>query len=88
MKYYEFTCKTSFSGDKPVQSGIACVPDDHPLELIESEIAGGLKVKEVTLTSPDLDLENEFRRHRENKGKSTETNGVYANLGKIEVIVF
>ena len=88
MKYYEFTCKTSFSGAKPVQSGIARVPDNHPLELIDSEIAGALKVTEVTLTSANLDLENEFRRRRETKEKRTETSGVYANLGKLEVIVF
>jgi hypothetical protein len=88
MKYYQFTCKTSFSGGKPVQSGIARVPDNHPLELIESEIAGALKVTEVTLTSPNLDLEDEFRRHRETKERGTETSGVYADLGTIEVIVF
>jgi len=88
MKYYEFTCKTSFSGGNPVQSGIARVPDNHPLELIESEIAGALKVTEVTLTSANLDLEDKFRGRREAKEQGTETQGVYANLGKIEVIVF
>jgi hypothetical protein len=87
MKYYEFTCKTSFSSGRPVQSGIARVPDNHPLDLIESEIAGALKMSEVTLTSADLDLENEFRRRREPKGQ-TDTDGLYANLGTIEVIVF
>jgi|GEM_PF-3708898 hypothetical protein len=90
MKYYEFTCKTTFSGDKPAQSGIACVPDNHPLDLVEAEIAGALKMSEVTLTSADLDLENEFRRRREPKEewKGTKTNGLYANLGAVEIIVF
>ena len=91
MKYYEFSYKTSFSGDNPVQTGIACVQDDQPLELIRSEIAGGLNVGEVTLTSADLEdsgLENEFRRHRETGKQETKTSGVYANLGVVEVILF
>jgi hypothetical protein len=91
MKYYEFTYTTSFSGDNPVQTGIARVPDDQPLELIRSEIAGGLNVGEVTLTSAGLenrDLENEFRQHRETGQQKTETGGVYANLGVVEVILF
>ena len=88
MKYYEFTCKTSFSGGKPVQTGLACVPDSHPLELIESEIAGALSVTEVTLISADFDLENEFRRYRETREKGTQAGGTYANFGAIEVIVF
>ena len=88
MKYYEFTSKTSFSGGKPVQSGIARVPDNHPPELIESEIAGALNVPEVTLTSTDLDLEDKFRQYRDRSEQGVETDGVYANLGTIEVIVF
>ena len=91
MKYYEFTYKTSFSDDNPVQTGIACVKDDQPLELIRTEIAGGLNVGEVTLTSANLDdhgLENEFRQHRETGKQETKTGGVYANLGAVEVILF
>jgi hypothetical protein len=91
MKYYEFTYKTSFSGDNPVQTGIARVRDDQPLELIRSEIAGGLKVGEVTLTSADVDnrgLETKFHQHRETAKQETETGGVYANLGVVEVILF
>ena len=91
MKYYEFTYKTSFSPDNPIQTGIARVPDSHPLELIRSEIAGGLNVGEVTLTSANLDnrdLENQFRRYQETGQKRTEAGGVYANLGVVEVIVF
>ena len=91
MKYYEFTYKTSFSGDNPVQTGIACVRDDQPMELIRSEIAGGLNVGEVTLTSADLQdhgLEDEFRQHRETGEQETKAGGVYANLGVVEVILF
>ena len=88
MTYYEFTCKTSFSGGKPALSGIACVPDNHPPELVESEIAGALNSSEVTLNSAKVDLENEFRRRRERTDPGTETSGQYANLGIVEVIIF
>ena len=91
MKYYEFTYKTSFSGDNPVQTGIARVPDNQPLELIRAEIAGALNVGEVTLTSANLesrDLEDQFRRYRETGEKETAAGGVYANLGTVEVITF
>ena len=93
MKYYEFTYKTSFSGDNPVQTGLARVPDNQPLELIRAKIAGALNVGEVTLTSANQesrDLEDQFRRYQEmGKGKKgTGTNGAYANLGIVEVIVF
>jgi hypothetical protein len=91
MKYYEFTYKTGFSGDNPVQTGIARVPDNQPLELVRSEIAGALNVGEVTLTSENLesrDLEDEFRRYQEMGEKGTATGGAYANLGVVEFIVF
>lgn len=88
MTYYEFTCKTSFSGGKPALSGIACVPDNHPLEGIESEIAGALNSSEVTLNSANVDLENEFRRRRELAERGIESHGIYANLGTVEVIIF
>lgn len=89
MTYYEFTGKTSFSKGKPALSGIACVPDNHPLELVESEIAGALNVPEVTLDSPKLDVESEFQRRRELAASGSVTNGQYANLGGvIEVIIF
>jgi len=91
MKYYQFTNKTSFSGDNPVQTGIARVPDNQPLELIRSEIVGALNVGEVTLTSANLesrDLQDQFRRYQEMGKKGTGTDGAYANLGIVEVIVF
>ena len=91
MKYYEFTYKTTFSGDNPVQTGIARVPDNQPLELIRSAIAGALNVGEVTLTSANpenRDLEDEFRRFQEMGEKGTATGGAYANLGVVEFIVF
>ena len=88
MTYYEFSCKTSFSGGKPVLSGIARVPDNQPLELVQSEIAGALNSSEVTLNSAKIDLESEFRRHREHAGREKEPSGQYANLGIVEVIVF
>jgi hypothetical protein len=91
MKYYEFTYKTSFSGDSPVQTGIARVPDDQPLDLIRTEIAGALNAGEVTLTSANLEnsnLEGQFRRYRETGEKETGAGGVYANLGIVEVIAF
>jgi hypothetical protein len=91
MKYYEFTYKTSFSGDNPVQTGIARVPDNQPLELIQTKIAGALNVGEVTLTSENLenrDLEEKFRRYQETGKKGTGTDGAYANLGIVGVIVF
>ena len=91
MKYYEFTYKTSFSGDNPVQTGLARVPDNQPLELIRAKIAGALNVGEVTLTSANQesrDLEDQFRRYQEMGKKGTGTNGAYANLGIVEVIVF
>ena len=91
MKYYEFTYKTSFSGDNPVQTGIARVPDSQPLELIRTEIAGALNVGEVTLTSANLeshDVEEKFRRYQEMEKKGTGVDGAYANLGIVEVIVF
>jgi hypothetical protein len=86
--YYEFTCKTSFSGRKPALSGIARVPDNQPLEVIESEIAGALNSSEVTLNSAKVDLESEFRRRRELAESGIETHGIYAKLGTIEVIIF
>jgi hypothetical protein len=55
MKYYGFTYKTSFSGDNPVQTGVARVPDNQPLELVRTEIAGALNVGEVMLTSENLE---------------------------------
>ena len=91
MKYYEFTYKTTFSGDNPVQTGIARVPDNQPVELIRSAIAGALNVGEVTLTSAspeNRDLEDEFRRFQEMGEKGTATDGAYANLGVVEFIVF
>jgi hypothetical protein len=91
MKYYEFTYKTSFSGDNPVQTGIARVADNQPLDLIRMKIAGALNVGEVTLTSANLengDLEDKFRRYQELGKKGTAINGAYANLGIVEVIVF
>jgi hypothetical protein len=91
MMYYEFTYKTSFSGDSPVQTGIARVSDNQPLELIRSQIAGALNVGEVILTSANLengDLEDEFRRYQEMGEKGTATGGAYANLGVVEFIVF
>jgi hypothetical protein len=88
MTYYEFRCKTSFSGGKPVLSGIARVPDNHPLELVQSEIAGALNSSDVALNSAKVDLENEFRRRRERTERGTETSGQYANLGIVEVIIF
>ena len=91
MKYYEFTYKTSFSGDSPVQTGIARVPESQPLELIRTEIAGALNVGEVTLTSANLeshDVEEKFRRYQEMGKKGTGIDGAYANLGIVEVIVF
>jgi hypothetical protein len=91
MKYYEFTYKTTFSGDNPVQTGIARVRDNQPLELIRTEIAGALSVGEVTLTSANLengDLEEKFRRYQEIEKKGTGIKGAYANLGIVEVIVF
>jgi hypothetical protein len=88
MTYYEFTCKISFSEGKPALSGIACAPDHHPVELVESAIAGALNVPEVTLDSPNLDLESEFQRRRELAARGSVTNGNYANLGGvIEVII-
>jgi hypothetical protein len=91
MKYYEFTYKTSFSGDSPVQTGIARVPDNQPLELIRTEVAGALNVGEVTLTSANLesrDLEDQFRRYQEMGRKGTAIDGAYSNLGIVEVVVF
>jgi hypothetical protein len=88
MIYYEFTSKTSFSGGKPTLSGIVRAPDNHPLELIESEIAGALNSSGVTLHSSNLDLENEFRRRRELTESASGTRGLYANLGIVEVILF
>lgn len=88
MTYYEFTCKISFSEGKPTLSGIACVPDHHPVELVESAIAGALNVPEVTLDSPKVDLENEFQRRRELAAGGSVTNGQYVNLGGVvEVII-
>jgi hypothetical protein len=88
MTYYEFTSKTSFSGGRPTLLGIARAPDSHPLELIESEIAGALNSSGVTLKSSNLDLENEFRRRRELTENTSGTRGLYANLGIVEVIMF
>jgi hypothetical protein len=88
MTYYEFTAKTSFSGGKPTLSGIVRAPDGHPLELIESEIAGALNSSEVTLESSHLDLENEFRRRQELAETTSGAPGQYANLGIVEVIIF
>lgn len=88
MTYYQFTCKTSFSGGKPALSGIARVPDNHSLEVIESEIAGALNSSEVTLNSANVDLENEFRQRRELAESGIETQGTYANFGTVEVIIF
>lgn len=91
MKYYEFTYKTSFSGDNPVQTGIARVPDNQPLELIRTEIAGALNAGEVTLTSANLeshDVEEKFRRYQEMGKKGIGIDGAYANLGIVEVVVF
>ncbi|MBV9877744.1 MAG: hypothetical protein JO025_23660 [Verrucomicrobia bacterium] len=91
MKYYEFTYKTSFSGDNPVQTGIARVADNQPLDPIRTKIAGALNVGEVTLTSANLengDLEDKFRRYQESGKKAGGINGAYANLGIVEVIVF
>jgi hypothetical protein len=91
MKYYEFTYKTSFSGDNPVQTGVARVPDNQPLELVRTEIAGALNVGEVMLTSANLesrDLEDQFHRYQEMGEKGTAIDGAYANLGIVEVIVF
>jgi hypothetical protein len=88
MTYYEFTCKVSLSEGKPALSGIVCAPDHHPVGLVESAIAGALNVPEVTLDSPKLDLESEFKRRRELAASGSVTNGQYANLGGVvEVII-
>ena len=61
------------------------------IEIIRAEIAGALNVGEVMLTSANLesrDLQDQFRRYQEMGKKGTGTDGAYANLGIVEVIVF